>query len=112
MGRSEPTFVIPECAVQKHKDANQLNVNFGDKQSIREAAQVYKETHLTCWNHPGFQLSIDQEDGISKAFHFLEYSGTRQLAEDIERVRRIFGDQQLSVYGMSIFSLFPGISEP
>jgi pimeloyl-ACP methyl ester carboxylesterase len=27
--------------------------------------------------------------------------GTRQLAEDIERVRRIFGDQPLSVYGIS-----------
>jgi len=42
-----------------------------------------------------------QSNGDVEAFHFLEYSGTRQLAEDIERVRLLFGDQKLSVYGIS-----------
>lgn len=108
MGRSEPTFVIPECAAHMHQDAKKLNINFGDKQSIRDAAQVYKETHLSCWNHPGFQLGAVQDDGSSKAFHFLEYSGTRQLAEDIERVRRIFGNQKLSIFGISYGTIVMG----
>mmetsp|Transcript_8226 Transcript_8226/g.14355 ORF Transcript_8226/g.14355 Transcript_8226/m.14355 type:complete len:614 (+) Transcript_8226:59-1900(+) len=108
MGRSDPTFVIPECAAHMHADAKKLNVNFGNEQSIRDAAQVYKETHLACWNHPGFQLGTVQKDGTSKAFHFLEYSGTRQLAEDIERVRRIFGSQQLSIFGISYGTIVMG----
>lgn len=108
MGRSEPTFVIEECAAHKHEDASKLNINFGDKESIRDAAQVYKETHLNCWNHPGFQLDSVQEDGTSRAFHFLEYSGTRQLAEDIERIRQLFGDQKLSIYGISYGTVVMG----
>ena len=108
MGRSEPTFVVPECAVNKHEDAHKLNINFGDKQSIRDAAPVYKDTHINCWNHPGFQLPTPQEDGSTRTFHFLEYSGTRQLAEDIERVRRIFGDQKITIYGISYGTVVMG----
>lgn len=108
MGRSEPTFVIPECSVHKHEDAKKLNVNFGDEQSVRDAAQVYKKTHLACWNHPEFRRSAIQDDGTNRTFHFLEYSGTRQLAEDIERVRILFGDQKLSVYGISYGTVVMG----
>lgn len=44
-------------------------------------------------------------------YHFLEHSGTRQLAEDIERVRRVFGDQKLSVYGISYGTVVMGVCE-
>mmetsp|Transcript_29226 Transcript_29226/g.53426 ORF Transcript_29226/g.53426 Transcript_29226/m.53426 type:complete len:648 (+) Transcript_29226:162-2105(+) len=108
MGRSEPTFVVPECAAQLQDTEGKLAVNYNDEESIRDAAKVYKEVHLNCWNHPGFKLEAIQGDGTSRAFHFLEYSGTRQLAEDIERIRRLFGNQKLSVYGISYGTIVMG----
>lgn len=108
MGRSEPTFMVPECAVHMHKDASKLTVNFNDEESIREAATVYKDVHMNCWKHPPFHLEAEQQDGTNRTFHFLEYSGTRQLAEDIERVRLIFGDQRLSIYGISYGTVVMG----
>jgi len=108
MGRSMPTFMVPECAVHMHKDASTLAVNFNDEDSIREAAVTYKDVHMNCWNHPPFHLETEQQDGTNRTFHFLEYSGTRQLAEDIERVRRIFGDQKLSIYGISYGTVVMG----
>ena len=64
---------------------------------------------MDCWNYPGFKLEALQDDGTLSPFRFLEYSGTRQLAEDIERVRRLFGDQKLSVYGISYGTVVMGI---
>ena len=58
-------------------------------------------SYLECWAYPGFSIPVDPNDENSKRYHFLEYSGTRQLAEDIERVRILFGDDKLSVYGIS-----------
>lgn len=108
MGRSTPTFMVPECSAHMHPDANRLNVNFGNEQSVRNAAQIYKETHINCWKRPQFQRSAIQADGSNQTFHFLEYSGTRQLAEDVERVRVLFGDQKLSVYGISYGTVVMG----
>jgi pimeloyl-ACP methyl ester carboxylesterase len=34
-------------------------------------------------------------------YHFLDYSGTRELAEDMERFRRLIGADRLSLYGIS-----------
>jgi len=59
------------------------------------------ELNLKCWQQLRFQHSAVQADGSTRSFHFLKYSGTRQLAEDIERVRILFGDQKISVYGIS-----------
>lgn len=96
MGRSEPTFVVPECAVHLQGDESKsLAINFNSEESLRAAAKLYKKVHLNCWNYPGFQLKAG-----NSSYHFLEHSGTRQLAEDIERVRRIFGDQKLSVVSL------------
>lgn len=108
MGRSQPTFVVPECAVQVQDTEGALAVNFNSEESIRDAAKVYKKVHMDCWNYPAFKLEALQDDGTLSHFHFLEYSGTRQLAEDIERVRRLFGDQQLSVYGISYGTVVMG----
>lgn len=105
MGRSTPTFVIPECAVHMQgDDSNALMINYNDEESIRAAAKLYKQVHINCWNYPGFLLEAG-----NATYHFLEHSGTRQLAEDIERVRRIFGDQKLSVYGISYGTVVMGV---
>lgn len=105
MGRSEPTFVVPECAVHLQGDESKsLAINFNSEESLRAAAKLYKKVHLNCWNYPGFQLKAG-----NSSYHFLEHSGTRQLAEDIERVRRIFGDQKLSVYGISYGTVVMGV---
>ena len=93
--------MVPECAVHLHPKATKLAVNFNDEESIRDAANVYKEVHMKCWNYPDFHMEATQSDGTKRVFHFLEYSGTRQLAEDVERVRRLFGGHKLSVYGIS-----------
>jgi pimeloyl-ACP methyl ester carboxylesterase len=105
MGRSEPTFVVPECAVHYQGDeSNAVFPNFNSEESIRAASKVFKKVHKNCWNYQGFKL----EAGNS-TYHFLQHSGTRQLAEDIERVRRIFGDQKLSVYGISYGTVVMGV---
>jgi len=105
MGRSEPTFVVQECSV--HSQGNEsyaLNINFNSEESIRDAAKLYKKVHIDCWNYPGFQLEAG-----NTTYHFLEHSGTRQLAEDIERVRQVFGDQKLSIYGISYGTVVMGV---
>ncbi len=98
MGRSKPTFVVEECAVESREKSF---VNYDDEESIRKMAKVYKKEHLRCWKYPDFQLKATQGDSSTRYFHFLEYSGTRQLAEDIERVRLLFGNKKLSIYGIS-----------
>ena len=98
MGRSSPTFVVEECT----NDIDPiLGLDVDDEASIRASARLNKARNLGCWNYPGFSISLDEDDETSKRFHFLEYSGTRQLAEDIERVRILFGGDKLSVYGIS-----------
>jgi hypothetical protein len=105
MGRSEPTFVVPQCAVHLQGDeSNAIFPNFNSEESIRAASKVFKKVHKNCWNYQGFKL----EAGNS-TYHFLQHSGTCQLAEDIERVRRIFGDQKLSVYGISYGTVVMGV---
>ena len=46
-------------------------------------------------------------------FHFLEYSGTRQLVEDIERIRILFNSPKMNVlgvsYGTSVFGAYASI---
>lgn len=72
MGRSTPTFTIPECAVQMQGDESNVlyTINYNDEHSIRAAAQLYKKVHLQCWNHPSFQLEAG-----NVTYHFLEHSG-------------------------------------
>jgi len=103
MGRSSPTFAIKECTPEPYAEEAGSNGDFDadEEESIRKASRLAKLRNLGCWNHPSFKVPVDEDDDTSKTYHFLEYSGTRQLAEDIERVRILFGDQKLSVYGIS-----------
>ena len=102
-----PTHVRPECSLQTYGIGEAYeNLDLTDDDSIRAYAQVFKTRNIECWKHPDFQLTSDS----GKTYHFLEHSGTRQLAEDIERVRGLFGDQKLSVhgtsYGTSVFGTY------
>ena len=103
MGRSLPSFANTDCAMTTHDpDFAILNsIEFDQPETIRAGAKVWKARSLACWNHPEFKLTLHKEQGVQKTYHFLEYSGTRQLAEDIERVRQLFGDQKLNLYGLS-----------
>jgi len=103
MGRSSPTFAIKECTPAPYIEEAGSNglFNADDEESIRAYARLFKARNLGCWNHPSFKVPVDEDDDASKTYHFLEYSGTGQLAEDIDRVRILFGDQKLSVYGVS-----------
>jgi len=102
MGRSSPTFFVKECTFTPYEEeAGFVGVDIDNEESIRSFARLSKACNLGCWNYPSFKVPVDEEDDTSKTYHFLEYSGTRQLAEDIERVRILFGDQKLSVHGVS-----------
>jgi len=106
MGQSEPSFMVEECGFDglNYTDAYD-NLNYSDVSSFRPYTEVLKQRVYRCWTYPGFQLTVDAKSDTgeiaSKTYHFLEYSGTRQLAEDIWRIRKIFGDQKISVYGIS-----------
>ena len=106
MGQSEPSFMVKECGFDglNYTDAKK-KIDYSDVSSFRSYTEVLKQRVYRCWTYPGFQLTIDAQtdtgETASKGYHFLEYSGTRQLAEDIWRIREIFGDQKISVYGVS-----------
>lgn len=109
MGRSEPTFMVEDCAVQLQDEDGVLSaISLTDEDSVQAASKVYKKRAHRCWNHPDFRLEAEQADGSSRTFHFLEYSGTRQLAEDLERFRVLFGSQKLSIYGISYGTVVMG----
>ena len=109
MGRSSPTFLVEECTSslyeQEAGSTGILGVDLDDEESIRSFARLTKARNLGCWNYPSFKVPVDEDDDTSKTFHFLEYSGTRQLSEDIERIRILFGDHKLSVHGISYMAL-------
>lgn len=104
MGRSMPTFIVNECTDTEYDyDSDFEEFDYSDNSNtagLREAARKVKQRNLGCWKYPKFQLSVEVE-GKDAKYHLLKYSGTRQAAEDIDRVRTVFGDQKLSVYGVS-----------
>ena len=99
MGRSTPSFIRDECSVPDLQDGFDLT----NRASVQEYVDELKANVFDCWHCQDcdFQLEATQEDGTTSTFHFLQYSGTRQLVEDIERVRILFGNQKLSIYGIS-----------
>ena len=96
MGRSLPTFIVEECKMP-HFPLTEM-AEFGDVPSMTEAAEALQSNMKSCWDFEGFRL---QAEGGGTTYHFLEHSGTRQLVEDIERVRLAFGDTRLTVLGVS-----------
>ena len=96
MGRSEPSFVVEECTDKFYADRGVIE-NYEDESEIRAVAKMIKARNIGCWKHEDFKLIAPN----GHKYHFLEYSGTRQVAEDMERFRKLFGDQKASLYGVS-----------
>ena len=112
-----PSFMIPECDFEEVDLPARHSVDFTNATSIREAGEVWKKRAFNCWTYEGFRFEVEDEfTGGIFTYNFLEYSGTRQLAEDIQRVSVLFGDQALSIYGISygtkvmgtFATMFPG----
>jgi pimeloyl-ACP methyl ester carboxylesterase len=106
MGRSTPSFAHEECAYAGVNGAG-VNAPFemdpANATSIRLSLDKTKDRVFSCWtcDKCGFNLNATQKDGTVKQFHFLQYSGTHQLAQDIERFRIAINVPKLSVYGIS-----------
>lgn len=119
MGRSWPSFAHEECSLQRftrdettseiigtsnrEEDAALYDstAEIGDKDLIKLLLQKYKTRVTECWSVRDFDLVREQSDGTNRSFHFLEYSGTRQLAQDIWQLMDLFNAPKMHLYGIS-----------
>jgi pimeloyl-ACP methyl ester carboxylesterase len=112
MGRSYPSFAHEECSLDTYQteESSSSIVDFSKVESIIASLQPRKDRVWGCWSCSacGFQMNETQSDGTVRTFHFLEYSGTRELAEDIERIRLLLNAPKLNVYGISYGTLVFG----
>ncbi|CAB9527917.1 Secreted [Seminavis robusta] len=132
MGRSWPSFIHEECSLNTFERAENGTIIGTVKppefdafegaefteENIKAALPPYRRTVRDCWTctRCDFQLNATQADGNVTNFHFLEYSGTKQLAEDIFRIRLLLNAPLMHMYGVSygtgVFStyatVFPG----
>jgi pimeloyl-ACP methyl ester carboxylesterase len=110
MGRSYPSFAHEECSLDTYQTEERNRVDYSKVESIIASLQPRKDRVWGCWSCSdcGFQMKETQSDGTVRTFHFLEYSGTRELAEDIERIRLLLNAPKLNVYGISYGTLVFG----
>lgn len=103
LGRSEPSLFHEECVINYEGFKTSPGFDWSNATAIGEYVEAEKARKRRCWNCEdcGFRMQAEQEDGTTKTYHFLEYSGTRQLAEDIERFRQLIDAPKLSLYGLS-----------
>ncbi|CAB9510457.1 Secreted [Seminavis robusta] len=127
VGRSWPSFVHEECSRYGYlKDGNGTIIGTVappefetdgalTEENIKAMLPAYQRTMRDCWTctRCDFHLDATQADGSVKNFHFLEYSGTRQLAEDIFRMRLLLNAPLMHLYGVSygtqVFSTYATI---
>ncbi|CAB9527105.1 Secreted [Seminavis robusta] len=129
MGRSWPNFAHEECVegdvvradngtilyVASPPEYENSTFDNNDADDIILRLQPTKRRAESCWTCEtcDFFLNATQEDGNVTNFHFLEYSGTRQLAEDIYRMRMVLNAPAMHVYGISygttVFSIYATI---
>ncbi|CAB9525991.1 Secreted [Seminavis robusta] len=133
MGRSWPSFVQEECSLNSfERDENGTIVRTVTppileadaveftEENIKAVLPLIQQKTRDCWtcSQCDFQLNATQASGNVTNFHFLEYSGTRQLAEDIFRMRLLLNAPLMHMYGISygtgVFStyatIFPGFT--
>lgn len=117
LGRSYPNFSHRVCTASdfNFNDAGQPISQKGrfnefseitdvtNVDQIKAALRPYAKRAFDCWNCEtcGFRFREQQPDGSFEDFHFLEYSGTRELAEDIDRMRELLQAPFMHVYGGS-----------
>ena len=135
MGRSEPSFAHEECSLIRfirdeargsiiEKDLREEDLalldavanepDLDDEDALKLSLQKYKARVLECWSVGDFVLNATQPDGTTvRHFHFLEYSGTRQLAADIWTMRWLLNAPKMHLYGISygttVFSTYATI---
>jgi len=98
IGRSEPSIVREEC---QYADDVLPTPSILTESDIQEILDLQKKFVESCWSFPGFFYKGVKEDGTEVPLHFLEYAGTRQLAEDLKRFMLLIGSDKLSLYGVS-----------
>ena len=114
MGRSWPSLMHPECSeniyerldngtlvlVSGPPEHEGLAGSFDDEEFVKTYISPTKRRVQNCWTCStcDFQLEAEQEDGNVTAFHFLEYSGTTQLAEDSTYRLNMFWFLPVSAY--------------
>uniref|UniRef100_A0A7S2A9B8 AB hydrolase-1 domain-containing protein n=1 Tax=Trieres chinensis TaxID=1514140 RepID=A0A7S2A9B8_TRICV len=113
MGRSWPSFAHEECTygVVRNQDGilvrdpakyiDAWTADPTDEDSIREYLLNQKLRLASCWTCESCDFMLNAVDGSNKTYHFLDYSGTQQAVEDMERFRYAIGAEKLSVYGIS-----------
>ena len=100
--RSYPSFVHKECdyarfALPKNKAAYTSDI-------VQNILDEQKQVVSACWSCRDcgfFMEGTNKEDNSVIPLHFLEYSGTRQLAEDLHRFSNLIYSKKLSLYGIS-----------
>ena len=94
--RSEPSLVQPECRYEQKQGVFSFT-----ESEIQGMLDAQKENVKACWSLPMFSFVGKKDDGTEVPLHFLEYAGTRQLAEDIVRFMDLIEAEKLSLYGVS-----------
>jgi len=85
-------------------DPSQVLADSADLETgVKDHLNATKNRAATCWacDTCYFRFNETQDDGSVRSFHFLDYSGTRQLAEDMERSRKLVQAEKLSLCGVS-----------
>lgn len=95
LGRSKPSFMTPQCTTENVFNPD----NPTDEESVRTFLKQKQNATKNCWDSEEFQLHAT--DGTDHTYHFLEYSGTSALVNDIDRVRVATGHDKFSLYGIS-----------
>ena len=83
-------------------NATDEDIDFFSEESLRRYAKELRERVVRCWDDVDeFSMNATQDDGSVNTYHFLDYSGTKELVEDMDRFRRLIGADRLSLYGIS-----------
>jgi len=111
LGRSLPSFFNEDCRFPdiEPKDEwdfgrgfppgiSSLNPTPAEELSMRRFLRGAKDRILSCYSHTEF---IMKAKGSNNSWNFLEFSGTQDLAYDLNLVRQAIGADKLSLYGIS-----------
>ena len=97
-------MVHQECAYQPWADYLPPNAAAYTSDIVQNILDTQKKVVSACWTceECGFLMEgTKKEDNSAIPLNFLEYSGTRQLAEDLLRFTDLIDSKKLSLYGMS-----------
>ena len=100
--RSYPSFAHPECEYADYSlPINELEYTKDAIQDILDAQKTVVQDCWSCEECGFFMEGTTKDDGTTVTLHFLEYSGTLQLAEDLSRFMDLIEADKLSLYGVS-----------